>query len=207
MMFAVVILLLAASVISTTTEVTFSVNQPSDAVFCAYRKQSKNAGIDLFSMAWLIYAFITKKIQVFVSEPSEPGQNRIFDRLRRRLNHNSTVRDRVLSKLAANAQRRERLIFRANAVYFAYMELSTSFLWQIIWLVYSFGYGVRISISSWTLCYSFNRFHEDQGEAPATCLMPALNMGFGQIVPLVLLVLPIFSFVGAFFEKEPSMHP
>ena len=203
-MFVVVVLLLAASVISTSTDVSFSVNQPSDAVFCAYRKQSKDMGIDVFSMIWLIYAFITKTIQVFVSEPSAPGHNRIFDRLRIRLDHKRTVRDRVLDKLEANSHQSKKLIFRANALYFAYIELSGSFSWQIIWLVYSFGYGVRISIDSWTLCYSFNRFQENQGEDPATCLTPALSMGFGQIVPLVLLILPILSFVGAFFEQEPG---
>lgn len=209
-MLVVVVLLLAANSISVTTDLSHSRNRPSDAIFCAYRK-TKYKAVDLFGIIWLIYAFTTRVIQVSIPEPSDTSRQRIFDRLRSRLDNMPTIRDRVSSRIATLRQQEHlsvlaKLSLLWNAFYFAYIELSSSFAWQVIWLTFSFGYGVRISADSWSFCYSMAEFLQDPSSDPARCLTPALQMGFGQIVPLVLLALPVLSFVGAFFGETSEYY-
>ncbi|KAK1765410.1 hypothetical protein QBC33DRAFT_544239 [Phialemonium atrogriseum] len=207
-MLVVVVLLLAANSISVTTDLSHSRNRPSDAIFCAYRK-TKYKGVDLFSIIWLVYAFTTRVIQVSVPEPSDTSRQRIFDRFRNRLGNMPTIRDRVSSRIAALRQQEHPSVstkfhLAFSAIYFAHIELSSSFAWQVIWLTFSFGYGVRISTDSWSFCYSMAEYWQDPSSDPARCLTPALQMGFGQIVPLVLLALPVLSFVGAFFGETTT---
>ncbi|KAH8890404.1 hypothetical protein GQ53DRAFT_175951 [Thozetella sp. PMI_491] len=208
-MFVVVVMLLAANTISATTDFTFSTTSPSEAIFCAYKKTALGPQVDFFSIIWLAYAFITRTAQVFLPEPSDPSAGRIFDRFSPRFGRVVSIRAREVKRISTLLkEKRGTIQLLPHVVYLAYIELSSSFAWQIIWLIFSFSYGFSSSVTSWQSCYSYNDFLSGANQTMSpdvlNCLGPATRMGFGQIAPLVLLLLPVLSFLEAFFVKSDT---
>lgn len=81
---------------------------------------------------------------------------------------------------------------------FAFAELVGSFLWEIVWLLFVNTYGIASTFVWRTLTFQYVTFCGLNIENSAG------SMGFGQIVALVLLSLPILAAGGAYLGQLVS---
>jgi len=193
-MIIIVGLLLTANIMSYTIDIGSYSLQPSDAMFCAFGKSKAGAQVDYFTTVWLIYAFTTRSILVCRKGSHNHSRVMLLDLIKKWIDPGftgSTAQERFLDRLS-QLDAQKRVIRQLCILYLACLELTASFTYEIIWLIFSFSYGVRLSAITWQFCY------KQEDESTASCLKPALEMGFGQIVPLVLLLLPLLSWADSF---------
>lgn len=206
--------ILALLIAARTIRVTISneAAKPTDAVFCVYGQARSSTVVDYFSLCWLLYAFISRTGQVYVrksGDEDDDSRHRFFDGLKRWINPNTeltTPLRRSLARISKIKQRNLawpkplRISLNVQFGVLAYKEFVASFAYEIVWTIFGFVYGATLSAEAWQFCQSLDA---DLGQE--NCLRPALQMGFGQIVPLVLLILPFLNWVTGFFGQYQSV--
>ena len=78
---------------------------------------------------------------------------------------------------------------------FTYMEFCESFLWEILWLCFGFFYGIRQLY--WAKHYVGGKIIPDQSEN---------DWGFGQLLALLLLALPVLAAIEARHGKYHDLE-
>lgn len=92
------------------------------------------------------------------------------------------------------------LIFYAAA----YQQLATSFFWEIAWLMFSMSFGLTQIITVWKRLPASPFAGEDLLDEDQISIARDTihHMDFGQMVPLLLLVLPFLSAIEAIEDME-----
>ncbi|GME64774.1 hypothetical protein GTA08_BOTSDO05810 [Neofusicoccum parvum] len=226
-MIAMMVMLAAAQIISSSESVQHS---STDNYFgCALKKSFKLSPKDGYEainlsliIAWLIASYSSRMISLYSPhrDSAQSWPMRQLARLFRLELEEPTEEDDSLAKLdqvveavdarlRAGPLRRSPFLRRLCVAYTYFFALAgaieraftNSFLWHLIWLFFgaTFGIGQVISIrKDYTVPY-----RKDQE-------VETLNKwGFGQILPLVLLALPVLTGLEAYFETkdEIEQHP
>lgn len=156
-----------------------------------------------FIAVWLVFAFTNRILSVCATEASAPVRSWFFEKVMDRLKPLPLGTSRPTNleilrtrKAITEAEKPFGLIGAYMGLYgFVLREFMSSFAWEISWLIFSSAYGITSTIMSWDNC-------SQPGEEFESCWGKVLEMGFGQIVPLVLLLLPFFALVESFCKFD-----
>jgi len=157
-----------------------------------------------FIAVWLVFAFFNRIVNVCGEEQKIPERSWIFERLVHHLKLQPKDRAggwrtnlEVLTEATKKLTRRgvaDRLLFDIHILIFLIKDMVNSLAWEIMWLSFAYVYGLTRTITIWTGC--------GQPTDLGSCWGNVLQMGLGQIVPLVLLILPAFAFLESFSEFQ-----
>jgi hypothetical protein len=178
---------------------------PWAAIHCVDTNQST---VDLLSVSfitvWLIFAFLNRIINICSEGQKYPDRSWIFEKLVHRLGLKPKERDdgqptniKISTKATKNSTREgewfvQGLVINLRLVSFFLKDIMNSLAWEIMWISFSFTYGLSATIIAWNSC--------DQPTDQGSCWENVLQMGLGQMVPLLLLILPAFAFLESFSE-------
>ncbi|KAF2730917.1 hypothetical protein EJ04DRAFT_567287 [Polyplosphaeria fusca] len=109
-------------------------------------------------------------------------------------------------KWPTSLQRYNERIARCNGEFGVYLYASAHFcvwfeamvgslFWEILWLALPLAYGLTGIAVGWVNC------SQPPGSSD-TCWSKVLEMGLGQMIPLITLLLPLFSFLESFAEAH-----
>jgi hypothetical protein len=148
---------------------------------------------DVILSIWIISAYISRILSLF-----GPGWYRskggLFGLVMKHVTGDTRWAQRNYQEVIIEWIRKRKLdnichlISGASALFLiAYLEMKESFWWEVSWLIAYGVYGLTLVISNWIV------------------VPIAKEMTFGQLVPLVLIILPFFAFLEAFDGKERSI--
>ncbi|OCK73708.1 hypothetical protein K432DRAFT_410468 [Lepidopterella palustris CBS 459.81] len=195
-MLLIAALLIAGNFMRTTTDISLAWQRPDLCLYCLFNNSSlrkkASVGVDIFSMIWLFSAYANRLVALYDSDVTTHSRSwiyRCFMRKGSRQRSDPYTRQNILDKIHAvceshRAPRSKAFINAAHLLSLAYVEMKGSFWWEIVWLLFGAAYGLTTVFTVW-----FSRSQSGQLFLGAT----ATTMGFGQIVPLLLLILPIFA--------------
>ncbi|KKY17270.1 hypothetical protein UCDDS831_g06438 [Diplodia seriata] len=223
MMVAMMFMLAAAQIISNSESVQHSA---TDIYFgCALKKSFKLSPIDGYEVAnlsliiaWLILSYASRMISLYSAhvKSSYSWPTRQIASIFRLEIQEPTAEDDSLEKLEKimqavderlrNGPLRRWSALRRVCVWYTYFfslagaierALANSFLWHLIWLLFGATFGISQVISI-RKDYPVPYRKEQETET--------LNKwGFGQILPLVLLALPVLTGLEAYFETKEEI--
>lgn len=191
-MLLIAVLLLAAEVISY-----LSIAQPNlknMAMYCSLRPRSSYLATILIYLlpiiTWLVAAYVNRLAAVSVKTRADPLRSWVYHYAILKADANFVPpvpvdrRARAIDKIrAANDQPsrlKKSILNLFELVRFAYAELISSFLWELIWLLFGLVYAISQLGNTWRKFESPNK-------------SSLFVMGFGQMVPIILLVLPVLA--------------
>ena len=170
---------------------------PWDAIHCL---NNNGQPIDIISVSfitvWLVTAFANRISNVCVADDKQRERSWLFQLILDRIDPLPSGQTRLTNveileakaKVIKQQPKKGFTLVIAELFQFAIVEFSYSFAWEISWLMFSFGYGLSSTIIAWSSCFQ-------PDDALGSCWDSVVEMGFGQIVPIVLLVLPALAFL------------
>jgi hypothetical protein len=175
---------------------------PWAAIHCVDTNQSivDIVGVSFITI-WLIFAFLNRIINICSEGQKFPERSWIFEKLVHRLKPQPKERAegrptniKILTKATKKPTREEELVeglfITLRLVFFFLNDIMNSLAWEIMWISFAFMYGLSATILAWNSC--------DQPTDQGSCWGNVLQMGLGQMVPLLLLILPAFAFLESF---------
>lgn len=173
---------------------------PWSAKHCvgANAKPSNTLGVCFISV-WLIFAFFNRISNICGEEQERPERSWIFEELVRRFSlqpqnpvegwpSNLTDFTQRMKKFTNESFQHHAGSFFTFLIFFE-ADLKNSLAWEIMWLWFAFAYGLMETIRAWMSCTQ-----PEHG----SCWGDVLQMGLGQMMPLVLLILPAFAILESF---------
>jgi hypothetical protein len=195
-------LLLASTIQSSGISVFYA---PWHAVHCVV---GQSAFVDMFSVSfitvWLVSAFTNRIMNVYLNEQEQHSRSWLFGKIMDRIDPLPPGQSRPSNldilrayHIIQQPQKGFGATLKTNRVLFefALREFNSSFAWEIVWLIFSFLYGLTNTIVAWKFC-------SEPDNEPGSCWSSILQMGFGQMVPLVLLLLPFLALLESFGKNH-----
>jgi hypothetical protein len=152
-----------------------------------------------FVTVWLVFAFLNRILSIFHDIESSSSRNWFVINLVKHIDPESDVatrtnlamlKDHIVDLLEKEPPSRlEQFRFHLHVAAFVLREFMGSFTWEIAWILFSTSYGLTSTIRSWNSC------GQPDGEA---CWGSIRKMTIGQIIPLVLLLLPFLALAESF---------
>ncbi|KAF2691577.1 hypothetical protein K458DRAFT_398025 [Lentithecium fluviatile CBS 122367] len=166
---------------------------PWSAMHCV---RDKSTPPDVLSLAfitiWLFFAFTNRIVDICTTGHISTSRSWPFEKIMSLLSAEEgtgrTSEDILRnSKWVKSPQKTLTARFGTTLVLldFVWREFAGSFAWEIAWLIFAFAYGLVSTIVAWSSCAQLDN-------ELGTCWGSVLEMGFGQMVPLILLLLPFF---------------
>ena len=155
-----------------------------------------------FITVWVVFAFTNRIINVCSLQKSYSKRSWLFEVIAKRLglkpedqskgwSTHSQRFERFVSRFPERRTTSQEFLLCITLVLFFLVDVMDSLFWEILWLCFSLVYGLTGVALTWGHCSQ-----KDLG----TCWPGILQMGLGQIIPLVLLILPAFTFLESFGE-------
>jgi hypothetical protein len=175
---------------------------PWAAMHCVDAKdQTVDALTTAFITIWLVFAFINRITRVSITEDVPRSRNWFIEKLIHHCDPLSTdaIKRSNLDRLKASKAFKKprnslvsKLSYHGSLYEFVLREFVGSFAWEVAWLIFAFAYGLTSTIASWSFC------QQPTDDGAGSCWSTVLEMGFGQMVPLVLLLLPFFALLESY---------
>lgn len=155
-------------------------------IFCHYKYGSVQVFRGILFGAWFVTCYAKGIVNMFVDSPGKPSQSWPMAVLMRFRSRPDTPRLSNLDVLRKGLAKKPDLMRE-----FAASEFFGSFGWDLAWLVGALVYGLYNIIDVWLSC-------AQPADGPVSCWTTTLNMGFGQIAALVLLLILPFNCLDAY---------
>jgi hypothetical protein len=178
---------------------------PWTAMHCVDRNTSAADGLAVsFITVWLVFAFVNRIINICGEGQKISERSWVFEKLVHHLKlqpkegwptnlkvFTKAVKHPIKDKKHTRGRKYEQILFiNIRLLIFFLTDIMNSLAWEIMWLSFAFIYGLTGTIVAWSNCY--------QPTNLGSCWGNVLQMGLGQMVPLVLLILPAFAFLESF---------
>jgi hypothetical protein len=204
-MLLIAVLLLAAEVISYLN--IFQPNLENVAMYCALHPRKDDALLGFLpnllpAATWLVAAYINRLGAVYVKTPSDSSRSWAYYYAIIKADPNFVPPTRVdpqakaIDKIRLVREEPGRSHWILNwmeLIRFAHVQLIGSFLWELIWVFFGLIYGISQLVVAWIQVESQKK-------------SSLFVMGFGQMVPIILLVLPVLTALEVFYGMS-SISP
>jgi hypothetical protein len=177
------------------------------AFHCVKANQSYYDAIAIsFISVWLVFAFFNRIVNICYSQ-DRPERSWLFEFFVKRFKLKPdgaridwpTAQERFNERFIKLPERRTsvRALSLSGALLLFFLEdIMGSFFWEILWVLFSLAYGLTGLFTIWGTCTQPG--HDDDY---GSCWPDILEMGLGQMMPLLLLILPVFAYIESYSES------
>jgi hypothetical protein len=175
------------------------------AFHCVKVNQSAYDAIAIsFIAVWLVFAFFNRIVNICYSQ-DRPERSWLFEFLVKRFKLKPdgaraewpTAQERFDERFVKLPERRttaQELSLSGALLLFFLEDIMGSLFWEILWLIFSLAYGITGIFMVWGTC-------SQPGDEAGSCWPDILEMGLGQMMPLILLILPVFAYIESYSKS------
>jgi hypothetical protein len=193
------LLLLASQILSRSHEATV----PWAAMHCVNPKKSFVDYLSLsFITLWVIFAFINRIINISGKERKLSNRSWMFEKVvdYYKLQPKDASQGwpnnlQILNEKIKNEKKNSKIARKVMVIDFFLTDIMSSLAWEINWLCFSFAYGLSGTIITWISC-------SQPTDEFGYCWGSVMQMGLGQMIPLILLILPVFAILESFSKCD-----